>query len=112
MTNDDRRFLGQFEDCTLPFEQWTHRAHVRVAYLYLSEHPFDEALSRMREGVQHYNATNNAQGLTIQQRLLQIDSIEAVRVADLLPTGNGATPSIGAKIALVQMTSDVIDIPN
>jgi hypothetical protein len=57
-----------------------------------------------------YNATNNAQGLTIRQRLLQIDSLEAVRVADLLPGGNGATPSVGNKVALVQMTSDVIDM--
>lgn len=50
---------------------------------------------------QDYNATNNAQGLTIQQRLLQIDALQAVSVADLLPA---------TKVALVQMTSDVIDI--
>lgn len=57
-----------------------------------------------------YNATNNAQGLTIRQRLLQIEALEAVRTADLMPAGNGATPSIGAKVALVQMTPDVIDV--
>ena len=57
-----------------------------------------------------YNATNNAQGLTIRQRLLQIESLQAVRVADLMPAGNGATPTIGAKVALVQMTSDVVDV--
>ena len=55
-------------------------------------------------------ATTNSQGLTIRQRLLQIDSIQAIRVADMLPAGNGATPPIGAKAALVQMTSDVIDM--
>lgn len=48
-----------------------------------------------------YNATNNAQGLTIAERLLKIPSLEAVRVADLMPVN---------KVALVQMTSDVIDI--
>jgi hypothetical protein len=57
-----------------------------------------------------YNATNNAQGLTIRQRLLLIDSLQAVRVADLMPQGNLASPSVGAKVALVQMTSDVVDI--
>lgn len=57
-----------------------------------------------------YNATNNAQGLTIRQRLLQIESLQAVRIADLMPSGNGATPSVGNKVALVQMTSDVVDI--
>jgi hypothetical protein len=48
-----------------------------------------------------YNATNNAQGLTIRQRLLQIEGLQAVRVADLLPA---------TKVVLVQMTSDVVDI--
>jgi hypothetical protein len=57
-----------------------------------------------------YNATNNAQGLTIRQRLLQIEALQAIRTADLMPAGNGATPSIGNKVALVQMTSDVIDM--
>jgi hypothetical protein len=55
-------------------------------------------------------ATTNSQGLTIRQRLLQIDSLQAIRVADMLSGGNGASPSIGNKVALIQMTSDVIDI--
>lgn len=59
MTDDDARFLRQFEARTLPFEQWTHRAHVRVAYLYLCENAFEQALARMRQGVQRYNAANN-----------------------------------------------------
>lgn len=52
---DDETLLAQFEACTLPEELWNHRAHVRVAYLFLRRHPFDEALRRMREGVQRYN---------------------------------------------------------
>lgn len=57
-----------------------------------------------------YNATNNAQGLTIAGRLLLIDGLQAIRVADLMPQGTAVTDPIGAKVALVQMTSDVIDI--
>jgi hypothetical protein len=57
MTDDE--LVAQFESLTLPFEQWTHRAHVRVAYTYLSRHPFDEALRRVREGIRAYNARNN-----------------------------------------------------
>jgi hypothetical protein len=59
MTPADRALLQQFESRSLPFEQWTHRAHVRVAYLYLSQHPFDTALEHMRRGVQRYNAANH-----------------------------------------------------
>ena len=57
-----------------------------------------------------YNETNNAQGLTIQQRLLQIESLQAVRTADLMPAGTAVPSPIGAKAVLVQMTSDVIDM--
>ena len=58
MTNDDQ-FLDAFESQSLPFDQWTHRAHVKVAYLYLRSHPFPEALTRMRRGIKAYNAANN-----------------------------------------------------
>ena len=47
------------KDCTLPFKQWTHRTHVKVAFLYLREHGFDEALPRVRKAIQQYNAANN-----------------------------------------------------
>lgn len=53
-------------------------------------------------------ATNNV--TTIRQRLLAIDGLESIKVADLLSNGNGATPSIGNKVILMQMTSDVVDM--
>jgi hypothetical protein len=56
---DDAELLRQFESLTLPFGQWTHRTHVKVAYLYLRAHPFDEALARMRNGIKAYNAAND-----------------------------------------------------
>jgi hypothetical protein len=65
MTGEDREFLRSFEQCTLPFERWTHRAHVRVGFLYLSTHSFEDALEHMRAGVRRYNAAKNVpQGLT------------------------------------------------
>jgi hypothetical protein len=56
MSDDD--LLRQFEDCTLPFDQWVHRAHVRVAYLYLTQHPFERAVEKMRSGIRAYNAAH------------------------------------------------------
>jgi hypothetical protein len=53
---DDRELLAAFENCTLPFEQWTHRAHLRIAYLYLSKYSFEEALAAIREGIKKFNA--------------------------------------------------------
>jgi hypothetical protein len=51
----DAELLEQFESCSLPREQWLHRTHVRVAYIYLSRHPFDAALEKMCSGIRRYN---------------------------------------------------------
>ena len=56
---NDAKFLAAFESCTLPFDHWNHRAHVRVAYQYASRHDLDTAIDKMRTGVQAYNAANN-----------------------------------------------------
>src|SRR4051812_15142976 len=58
-TMTDEELLHSFERLSLPFAQWTHRAHVKVAFLYLRAHPFDEALAKMRKGIKAYNAANN-----------------------------------------------------
>ena len=55
----DEEFLAAFESRTLPFAQWTHRAHVKVAYLVLNKMPFDAALAHVREHIKRYNAANN-----------------------------------------------------
>ncbi len=56
---DDATLIRRFEDRTLPFDQWTHRCHVKVAWIYLSRHGLDEAIVRMRAGVKAYNAAND-----------------------------------------------------
>jgi hypothetical protein len=52
----DDEFLAAFESLTLAFpSEWTHRSHLRVAYLYLARYPLDEAVARMRAGIQRLN---------------------------------------------------------
>ncbi|OWK35539.1 hypothetical protein [Fimbriiglobus ruber] len=61
MADDD--FLAAFVSCMLPRADWTHAAHVRMAWLYLTRLPFDQALDRARTGIQRYNASlGNAAG--------------------------------------------------
>ena len=55
----DEAFLQAFESLALPFDQWTHRAPVKVAFIYLTRHPFDTALAKMRSGVKAYNTRHN-----------------------------------------------------
>jgi|TARA_R110001592_G_scaffold363345_1_gene684639 hypothetical protein len=58
-TMDDRQFLNAFEHSTLPFDEWTHRAHLRVAYLYASQFDLPTATDKMRAGIKAYNKATN-----------------------------------------------------
>lgn len=53
----DDEFLAAFEQCRLPKELWTHEAHVRMAWLCLCREPFENVLSKVRNGIQRYNAS-------------------------------------------------------
>ena len=44
-----------FESCTLPREEWTHRAHLTVALWYLVHHDTEEATKLIREGIKRFN---------------------------------------------------------
>lgn len=55
---DDSAFIAAFEDRTLPFSEWCHPAHIRMAWIYLSRLGFDGALARAREGIKAYNLAN------------------------------------------------------
>jgi hypothetical protein len=52
---DDETFLQQFEAGAWPLEQWHHRQHIKLAYLYLRRYPFDTALARIRERIKAHN---------------------------------------------------------
>lgn len=51
----DAEFLAAFMNCTLPEAEWTHEAHVRLAWICLVQSPPDEALARIRDGILGYN---------------------------------------------------------
>jgi hypothetical protein len=44
-----------FEQCALSRSQWTHSAHLTIAFWYLIHYPKLSATRRIREGIQRYN---------------------------------------------------------
>jgi hypothetical protein len=48
---EDRNFRRDFESHTFPAAQFRHRAHLRLAYVYLCEHDTDEAHEMMRSAI-------------------------------------------------------------
>jgi len=55
---DDEALWGAFGHRTLHATEWTHRYHVRVAYLHLSRWSLDESHLRMRIGIVRLNAAH------------------------------------------------------
>lgn len=53
--SDDELWHG-FGAATLPAQVWTHRAHLRVAWMFLQRYPLDEAHVLMRVGIIRLNA--------------------------------------------------------
>ncbi|HET8775985.1 MAG TPA: hypothetical protein VFP80_19455 [Thermoanaerobaculia bacterium] len=58
----DREFVEAFENCTLPSEEFPHRAHVRLAWLYLREGSLLDALPRFVDGLKRYAGSLGASG--------------------------------------------------
>ena len=52
----DSDFLAAFESCTLDATSFGHAAHVRAGYLLLRSGDFEQALGRMRLGLQRLTA--------------------------------------------------------
>jgi hypothetical protein len=55
---DDQAFLNAFEASRISRADWTHRAHVKVAYLYLRQFPLELAIEKVRVGIKALNAAN------------------------------------------------------
>jgi hypothetical protein len=54
----DAEFLAAFRAQAISHTDWTHRAHVRAAYLHVCEMPFEPAMDAMRDGIKRLNAAH------------------------------------------------------
>jgi hypothetical protein len=59
---NDSEFLKAFEDCTLPHDAFPHRAHVRMAWLYLRADGWEVAIQKITDGIRRFAAANGADG--------------------------------------------------
>ena len=55
MDREDAEFRERFEAAAIPHEVWTHRQHLRMAYLYLRMYRFERAIEHMRAGILRLN---------------------------------------------------------
>jgi hypothetical protein len=53
---DDDAFLAAFNSCELPLARFRHGDHLRLAWILLHRYSYDDALTRVRGGIQRYAA--------------------------------------------------------
>jgi hypothetical protein len=53
---DDRALWDAFDESRIPDAHWTHREHLRIAWMFLDRHPLDDAHVLMRVGIIRLNA--------------------------------------------------------
>jgi hypothetical protein len=59
----DEQFLQAFEDGTLPKDDFTHAAHVRLAWICLRRDGFEAGSARVIRGIRAFAALHGATGL-------------------------------------------------
>ena len=58
----DHEFAERLEGCTLSSADFNHAGHVRLAWIYLQQLPFDEAVARTCATIRRYATHLGAQG--------------------------------------------------
>ncbi len=51
LSTEDRNFQAELEACKFPPAQFNHRAHLKLAYIYLAEHDSETAFQLMRDAI-------------------------------------------------------------
>ena len=57
-TTEDLEFRNQMELCTFSPQDFNHRAHLRLAYVYLTESSPDESVKKMRDTLHRFLTHN------------------------------------------------------
>lgn len=78
MDQSDQSFIRSFEDGSIPKEEWTHAAHVRMSWIYLSTNSYEVARDKIRAGIKNFVRVKglNADGYSETLTLVYIHLIE------------------------------------
>jgi len=91
---NDEEFLAAFEARTV--EEFHHRDHIKIAYLYLRRLPLDEAMTKVRTGLQALALKWGAPVDNLEKGYHETMTQAWVRLVYLGLNGAGATESADA----------------
>jgi len=118
LSSDDRQFCADFCAGRVPPDDFDHRAHVRLAYIYLAEHGAETALALMRSAllafIQHHKIPEAKYHETLTRAwILAVRHFMAISpVADSAASFIDSNPSLlDSKIMLTHYSAEVLFSP-
>lgn len=104
---EELRLLADFEACTLGETEWTHLAHVRIAWLYLTQSDSVGALARIRVGIMRFNA----EVLGRRQEYHETVTVAFTRlISDRIMPGEDWTEFAGRIGDILSRTSPILEV--
>ncbi len=68
---EDRKFQHDFEQAVLQPSDFTHRAHIRLAYIYLCDNPLTDAKLLMQQALLNFLAANGVDPAKYRETMTQ-----------------------------------------
>jgi hypothetical protein len=96
----DEHFLASLRDCSLPPAQFNHLGHLRLAWLQLRRHPFEQAVENTCTLIRNYAAHLGAAGKfhwTVTEALLHLLRAAGAANAPDWPAFVGANPQLATQ---------------
>lgn len=102
---DDRELWDAFSTSALAEKEWTHRAHLRVAWMFLKRHSLDEAHILMRVGIIRLNAFHAlvetpARGYHETLTRVWLTLVAALMKSTEAPTSDAFVETCGTELAM------------
>ena len=118
LSSDDRQFCADFSECRVSPDDFNHRAHVRLAYIYLAEHDTDTALALMRSALLAFIQHNNVPVAKYHETLTRAWILAVRHFMAISPAADSAdsfiasNPSLlDSKIMLTHYSTEVLFSP-
>ena len=118
LSSGDRRFAEDFAACLVKPDDFDHKAHIRLAYIYLAEHDAETALALMRSAllafIQHHEIPPAKYHETLTRAwILAVRHFMAIsRAADSADDFIGRNPKLlDSKIMLTHYSTEVLFSP-
>jgi hypothetical protein len=100
------QLAAAFCERSLPKDQWTHEAHLRVGLWHLLRHPSDTALTLLRERISEYNVASGTENTDDSGYHETITRFFVIRIAQFVATADRTRPIDDLAAELILLLGD------